>query len=94
MALDRDAEHVPGLALVPVRGRPDGDHARNGLPVVAPDLDPEPPRRRAEREEVVGDREALRLRLGRRSSPWEPGAFMSRAGGVQPRSAGDGGEPQ
>src|SRR4249919_4218571 len=38
VALDPDAHHVEGLSLVPVGGRPDRDHARYRLPVVAPDL--------------------------------------------------------
>ena len=32
--LDRDAHQVVGLALVPVRGRPDADDARDRLAVV------------------------------------------------------------
>src|SRR5215217_3098990 len=64
MALDPDAHHVPGLPLVPVGGRPDRNHARHRLAVLAPDLQPEPGRLRrsgGEPDEVVGDGEARRL---------------------------------
>src|SRR5439155_7495098 len=42
VALGADAHQVPGLALVPVGGRPDRDDARNRLAVVEPDLDANP----------------------------------------------------
>ena len=63
VALDRDAHHVPGLALVPVGGRPDPDDARaparrrRATPARARAARP-----RARREQVVVHREALRLR--------------------------------
>src|SRR5215213_5632898 len=66
MALERDPHEVVGLALVPVGGRPDGDHAGNGLFLFAPDLEPDARRAAGARydlDEVVRDREALRLRL-------------------------------
>ena len=64
VAFEADAEEVPDLALVPVRGRPDRDDALHRLAVVEPDLDAHPRSALAQREEVVVDREALRLRLG------------------------------
>jgi hypothetical protein len=63
MALEADAEEIEGLTLVPVRGRPDPDDARDRLPVVEPDLDADPWSALAKREEVVADGEALRLQL-------------------------------
>src|SRR5919206_3469435 len=63
VALDADAHQVPGLALVPVGGRPYLDDARHRLAVVDPHLEAEPRRARAEREQVVAHREALRLEL-------------------------------
>ena len=64
MPLEAEAHHVPGLSLVPVRGRPDRDDALERLAGVDPDLDAHPRRAVAEREQVVVDREPLRLRLG------------------------------
>ena len=48
------------------------------LAVVEPDLDADAARLLDEREQVVVDREALRLRLGQRAEPCEPGALRSR----------------
>ena len=64
MALDRDPEHVPRLALVPVGRRPDADHTRHRLVLVQPDLQPHARRTFLQREQVVADREALRLQFG------------------------------
>src|SRR5215211_4184573 len=61
---DRDPEHVPSFALVPVGRRPDADHARDGFTLVEPDLHAHARRALAHREQVVVDREALRLRRG------------------------------
>src|SRR5919199_4964635 len=63
VALDPDAHQVPGLALVPVGGRPDLDDARYRLAGVDPHLEAEPRRARPGREQVVAHREALRLEL-------------------------------
>jgi hypothetical protein len=62
MALDADAHHVPGLALVPVGRRPYGDDARHRLAFVEPHLNPHASGGR-HREQVVIHREALRLRV-------------------------------
>src|SRR6185295_10507200 len=77
MAFDPDAHHVPGLALVPVGGRPHGDDARDSVAVLAPDLQPYPRRlgrARLELEQVVGDGEARVLGLGLPGEP--PGAGL------------------
>jgi hypothetical protein len=63
MAVEADPHQVERLALVPVGGRPDGDDARDGLPVLEPDLDADDRRSGADRQQVVVDREARRLRL-------------------------------
>ncbi len=60
--LEADAHHVPGLALEPVGGGPDRDQARDRLAVVEPDLHAEPLGLVVDAEQVVRDREALRLR--------------------------------
>src|SRR6185503_12510044 len=56
-----------GLALVPVRGWPNGDDAGYRIAVVAPHLEPDAggdAGARDDREELVRDGEPLRLRLG------------------------------
>src|SRR4051812_50090643 len=63
VALDPDAHHVPGLTLVPVRGRPDGHDARDRLVLVEPDPDAYAARTR-DRDQLVIHREALPLWLG------------------------------
>ena len=84
VALEADPHHVEGLALEPVGGRPDGEDARDRLAVVEPHLDTQraPVRRHA--QQVVRDREALRLR---QRDPREP----LRAGhvNVAPRRRAD-----
>src|SRR5256714_7466277 len=64
VALDPDSHQVVGLALVPVRGRPYLDDTRHRLAVVDPHLEAKPRRAGPQREQVVADREALRLELG------------------------------
>ena len=64
MAAEDDPEHVPGLALEPVGGRPDRDHGVDLLAVVEPRLHAYPDGVGAEPEQVVVDREPLRLRVG------------------------------
>jgi hypothetical protein len=63
--VEADAHQVPGLAFVPVRRRPHGDQARHHLAVVDPRLQAHARGALSEREQVVADREALRLRLGK-----------------------------
>ena len=65
MAVEADPHQIERLALVPIGGRPDGDDARNALPVLEPDLDADDRRAGADRQEVVVDGEARRFRLGR-----------------------------
>src|SRR5581483_1847657 len=74
--LDRNPHQVPGLALEPVRGRPDRDDALDRLAVVEPHLQPHARRAFLEPQQVVVHREALRLR--RRQA-----RVTLRAGGVQ-----------
>src|SRR6266516_961501 len=63
MTSDADAHQVPGLALVPVGGRPDGDNARHRLVLVQVDLDAHAWRTPLEPQQVVGHGKTLRLRL-------------------------------
>src|SRR5919197_1286830 len=63
VTLERDSHQVERFALVPVGGRPDRNDGRHRLAVVDPSLDANPGRGR-NREQVVIDAEALRLRLG------------------------------
>src|SRR5262245_33661065 len=63
MAGERDAEHVEGLALVPVRGLPDGGDRWNGLPLGDLDLQLDP-LSAIDRVEVVDDLERLVLLVG------------------------------
>src|SRR5436190_13465100 len=92
VALDPDAHHVPGLALVPVGGRPDGDDARHRLAVVQPDLDAHPRRALPDGEQVVVDGEPLRLRRRQRLEALRRGPVdvAAAAGGDV---AGDAGLP-
>ncbi len=69
MADDVDAEHVVGLALVPVGGRPDLDHAGHGLAVVDPGLHADAAAVGDDRQEVVVEREPLRLAGRQRLQP-------------------------
>src|SRR5207248_7886476 len=69
VAVEDDPHQVELLALVPVAGRPDRDDARHVLSLVGPALEPGPRRAVPQREEVVADREALRLELGKRLEP-------------------------
>src|SRR4051812_49445245 len=82
VAHDPDAHHVPGLALVPVGGRPDLHDARDRLVLVEPSLDAHAAAAR-DAQQVVVHREALRLPL-REAPPGPPG----RAGWIPapPRS--------
>ena len=63
MAVEANPHQVESLALVPVGGGPDRDDARDALPVLEPDLDPDDRRLRADRQQVVVDGEARRLRF-------------------------------
>ncbi len=67
--LEADSHHVPRLALVPVGGRPDRDHALERLAVVDPDLEADTWRAVPQCQQVVVDREALRLRARDSSVP-------------------------
>src|SRR5689334_20128378 len=80
VALDADAHQVPGLALVPVGGRPDLDDARHRLAVVDPHLEPEPRRTRPQREQVVAHREALGLAFGENLEALRAGPVEVAAG--------------
>src|SRR5215203_1812538 len=60
--LEADPHQVPRLPLVPVGRRPDRHDARDGFAVVEPHLDTDAWRTLAQREQVVVDREPLRLR--------------------------------
>ena len=62
VAVEGDAHHVVGLALVPVGGRPDLDHAGHALTVLEPELDADDVRTR-NRQQVVVEREAGGLRV-------------------------------
>src|SRR5688572_19253042 len=87
VALELDAHHVPGLPLVPVGGRPDGDEARHGLAVLEPDLEADPGRLGGtglEPEQVVGDREAVRLRVGLRGEAPRAGLVDVAPAGIAP----------
>src|SRR5581483_7489134 len=64
MAVEADPHQVELLALEPVRRRPDADDRGHGLAVVRPHLEAHARGRPAQREQVVRDREALRLHLG------------------------------
>jgi hypothetical protein len=81
MSVEADPEQVPRLALVPVRRRPDADDGRNGFAVVDPHLQAHAWCAAAEREQVVADGEAARLRP---RQPLEP----LRRGLVQVAPAG------
>src|SRR5690348_14707165 len=69
VAVEDDPHQVELLALVPVAGRPDRDDARDALALVGPALEARAWRSLAQREEVVADREALRLELGQHLEP-------------------------
>src|SRR5207249_8523564 len=62
VAVEADAHQVEGLTLVPVCGRPDIDEARNVFVLVDPGLQPHARRACTEPEQVVADRESVRLR--------------------------------
>jgi hypothetical protein len=79
VALEADAHQVPGLALVPVRGRPDGDDARYRLPLVDPDLDAQAASAPPQGEQVVRDREALGLRQRKLLQPLGAGRVQVAA---------------
>src|SRR4051812_22161369 len=64
MALEELPHQIELLALVPVAGRPDGDDARHALSLVSPALQSGARSALPQREQVVADREALRLELG------------------------------
>ena len=78
VARDLDAHHVAGLPFVEVGGRPDLDHACDRLAVVEPHLDAHAARGLAldEREQVVADREALRLALRQGLEPMRRGCVQ------------------
>src|SRR4051812_43274303 len=61
VAFEHDPHQVELLALVPVAGRPDRDDARHTLALVGPALEPRARRALSQREQVIADREALRL---------------------------------
>src|SRR5947208_7283354 len=61
VAVEAEAHHVEGFALVPVCGRPDADETRNLLVVVDPDLQPHTWCARTKTEQVVADGEAAGL---------------------------------
>src|SRR4029450_13883235 len=78
MALEADAEHVPGLPVVPVRRRPDRNDACDGLSVVDPDLHAQPRSAFAQGQQVVVDCEPLRLR------PWHARVPLRACCGAEP----------
>src|SRR5450631_581662 len=87
--VELDAEHVPGLALMPVVGRVDLDDRGNvRVRVRAGDLAPDPPATVRDRTQVV-DGVQLAAGLVRVVDPGDAGAHLETQPGVVAQYAGD-----
>src|SRR6478735_640997 len=81
VAAEDDPHQVERLALEPVGGRPDGDDRGDLLAVVDPCLDPDALRCVGDPEQVVDDREPLRLRVRHALEALRPRSMHVAAGG-------------